>query len=415
MAVTLEKLTATSVKHLKKPGRYNDGGGLYLLVLPTGNASWVFRWRDRLTGKHRDKGLGPTWRVTLQQARAKAKDCRDKIDSGLDPIGEVRARRAAKRRELAEVISFKLAAERYIEAHAPGWKNPKHSDQWTNTLTAYAFPKIGALPVSEIETPHVMDVLSAIWKTKTETASRLRGRIERVLGWATTSGYRTGDNPARWRGHLDNLLPKPTAVAKVKHHAALPYQDAAAFLVDLRKEPGEAARALEFAILTAARSGEVRGATWAEIDLGAKLWIVPADRMKASKEHRVPLTDAALALFKNRKRTNGPIFPGAKGKPLSDMAFSALLRRMKREVTAHGFRSTFRDWAGELSQFPREVIEHALAHQLKDKAEAAYARGDLLAKRRLLMEAWAEHCNRKQAHNVTPIATRKSSRATLER
>lgn len=283
-----------------------------------------------------------------------------------------------------------------------------------NTLATYASPLLGALPVAEIDTALVVKVLGPIWETRTETATRVRGRIEKVLDWATVSKYRQGENPARWRGHLDKLLANPSKVVKVAHHPALPWRDMGAFMAALRAQEGVAARALEFVILAAARSGEVRGATWEEIDLGAHLWIVPAERMKAKKEHRVPLSRSALALLKKLPREGNLVFPGAReGKALSDMSLTAVLRRMQRTgITVHGFRSTFRDWCAESTGFPREVCEHALAHSLPDKVEAAYRRGDLLDKRILLMQAWADYCARPAtAAKVTPIRSKGMGKA----
>ncbi len=282
------------------------------------------------------------------------------------------------------------------------WKNIKHGDQWRNTLATYAYPVIGSLIVSSVEQDHILRILEPIWTTKTETASRLRGRIENILDYATVCRYRKGDNPARWRGHLDKLLAKPSKVAKVKHHAALPYAETSVFMADLRLQAGMGARTLEFAILTAARSGEVRGATWAEVDMEQAVWNIPVERMKADREHRIPLSDAALGLLRLLPRIDGSelLFPNTKGTVLSDMTLTAVLRRMGRQITVHGFRSTFRDWAGETTAYPREVIEHALAHLLKDKAEAAYARGTLFDKRRRLMADWAKYCS-----NITVSAS----------
>jgi integrase len=308
---------------------------------------------------------------------------------------EVReAARLAAAVERAKALTFDQCAADYIKAHRAGWRNAKHASQWESTLATYASPVFGTLPVASVDTALVMKVLNSIWTEKTETASRLRGRIESVLGWATTSGYRTGDNPARWRGHLENLLPAPEKVKKVEHHPALPWQQIGAFMADLRAREGIAARALEFLILTAARSGEVRGMRWDEVEDGC--WTVPAERMKAGKEHRVPLSDSAIALLEKMPRLGDYVFPGAKkGALLSDMSLTAVLRRMGREgITVHGFRSSFRMWAAEATNFPREVAEHALAHQLPDKVEAAYRRGDLHDKRKLLMQGWAEYVSR---------------------
>lgn len=347
--------------------------------------------------------------VTLAQARALARAAREKVKAGLDPIEEGRAARSVQAAARAAALTFQQCANKYIEANKAGWKNDKHAQQWGNTLAQYAFPVMGDLLVRDVALAHVLAVLEPLWQTKTETASRLRGRIEAVLDWATARKYRSGDNPARWRGHLDKLLPKPSKVAKVEHHTALSGDEVGAFMVKLRQQEGMGARALEFAILTAARSGEVRGATWSEIDLEGHTWTIPADRMKAGKEHRVPLSAAALGLLKALPRVGGTdlVFPGIKGQPLSDMTLTAVLRRMQVPATTHGFRSTFRDWAGERTAHPREVIEHALAHQLKDKAEAAYQRGSLFEKRRQLMDDWSAFLDRPvQSGQVIALAAK---------
>lgn len=397
------KLTALGVSRQTKPGMYGDGGGLWLQVTGSGGKSWVFRFQSPATGKRREMGLGAVAACPLSEARRKALEARQAVAAGRDPVEERKAQRVRERVEAARGMTFDACAAAYVEAHRAGWKNDKHASQWGNTLTTYAGPVIGGLPVAAVDMGLVLKVLEPIWTTKTETASRLRGRIEAVLDWATVRGYRTGDNPARWKGLLDKVLPPPSKVQKVEHHAALPWQRIFDFMRDLESRDGFAALGLRFLILTASRSGEVRGAVWDEIDLDAGVWTIPAERMKAGKEHRVPLSGAAVALLKSLPRLAGVplIFPSAKDAALSENAFSALLKRMGRgDLTAHGFRSTFRDWAGEATAFPREVIEHALAHQLKDKAEAAYARGTLFEKRRLLMEAWARQC-------ATPAATGK--------
>lgn len=296
---------------------------------------------------------------------------------------------------MAKAVTFEEAAERYIEAHKAGWKNAKHAAQWTTTLKTYAYPLIGESPVQAIDTGLVLKVLEPIWTTKTETANRLRGRIESVLDWARVRGYRERENPARWRGHLEQLLPAPSKVQRVQHHAALPYADLPKFMEALRAQDGVSASALEFAILTVARTGEVIGAKWSEIDLKERVWTIPAERMKAGKEHRVPFSARTLAILKSMKALGSGeyVFPGLNNKALSNMALLMLLRRMGREdITAHGFRSTFRDWAAERTNFPAEVAEMALAHAVGDKVEAAYRRGDLFAKRRELMTAWAKAC-----------------------
>lgn len=385
------ELKALDVQRLTEPGMHAVGvvPGLHLQVLPTGARTWVLRMM--VAGKRREMGLGGYPGVTLAQARELARIAREKVRTGADPIEENRAARSAQAASRAAALTFEQCARRYIESQKSGWKSEKHAQQWLNTLTQHAFPAMGGLLVRDVGLSHVLAALEPIWQTRTETASRLRGRIEAVLDWATVRKYRTGDNPARWRGHLDKLLAAPAKVARVEHHAAMPIDDVAGFLPKLRHQEGIGARALEFAILTAARSGEVRGMSWPEVDLAARVWVVPAARMKAGKEHRVPLSGAAVELLKSMPRMADSelVFPGARGQALSDMTLTAVLRRMKVQATTHGFRSTFRDWAGERTAHPREVIEHALAHQLKDKAEAAYQRGSLFEKRRALMDDWA--------------------------
>jgi integrase len=399
-------LSALEVSRLTTPGFHSVGTvpGLQLQVSPTGYRSWVLRYAIGQT--RRAMGLGSYPGVTLAQAHTKARAVREKFDQGIDPIAERLEAKSALAAAVASTMTFSKAAGAYIEAHASGWANAKHAAQWSATLKTYAFPTIGALSVADIETAHVVTILEPIWRAKTETASRVRGRVESVLDWCGVRGYRKGENPARWKGHLEHLLPSRSAVQKVEHHAAMDFREVGAFLVDLRKHEGLGARALEFSILTAARSGEVRGATWGEVDLQAGVWTVPAERMKAKIEHRVPLSAAALALLNSLPRVLGTdlLFPSVRNSPLSDATLGAVLKRMGKAVTAHGFRSTFRDWCGEISNYPREVIEHALAHRLKDKAEAAYARGTLFDKRRRLMDDWARFCSEPMsAAIVTPI------------
>lgn len=394
MALNVNKLSALGVSKATKPGYYGDGAGLWLQVSASGSKSWIFRFT--LARKQREMGLGALHTVDLAAARAKAKECRLLLLDGKDPLDARKASKLTEALELARMITFDQCAAAYIAAHRGGWKSAKHASQWENTLSTYATPIIGALPVAAVDTALVVKVLRPIWQDKTETATRLRGRIESILDWATVSKYRQGENPARWRGHLENLLATPSKIAPVKNHPALPWQEVGAFMAALRARDGIAARAVEFAILTATRSGEVRGAAWSEIDLDAKLWTIPAERMKAGKEHRVPLSPAALALLNAAPRLDALAFPGRKhGSALSDMSLTAVLRRMERhDITVHGFRSTFRDWCAEsvANSFPREVCEHALAHSLPDKVEAAYRRGDLLEKRVMLMQAWADYC-----------------------
>jgi integrase len=383
MAVQRKRLTAKAVAAASKPGRHADGGNLYLNVTASGARSWVFMYR--WTGRQREMGLGSVHDVTLAAARDLADAARRELREGRDPL-------ALKRRgELTQ--TFGAAADAYIEAMRPQWKNEKHADQWVMTLRDYAAP-IRAKAIGEIETADVLSVLQPIWSAKPETASRVRGRIESVLDAAKAKGQRTGENPARWRGHLDQLLPKRTKLSS-SHHAAMPIDDLPAFMARIRGRDGISARALEFTILTAARTGEAIGARWAEVDFTKGLWTVPAERMKAGREHRVPLSGAALAVLEPlREAGQGElIFPGAKGiKPISNMSMDKVLRLEKLDVTVHGFRSTFRDWAAERTAFAHELSEVALAHIVKDKTEAAYRRGDMMEKRRALMEAWAAFC-----------------------
>lgn len=390
MARKAEELGALEVGRLNSPGLHFVGGvaGLALQVSTSGARSWILR--VMVGGKRRDMGLGGYPDVTLAGAKEAARAARAKIKEGIDPIDDGKAKRSALAAAIASAMTFSEATAAYIATKEHEWKNAKHGAQWRATLETYAYPIIGKVFVRDIGLEHIVKVLEPIWTTKTETASRLRGRIEAVLDWATVRGYRKGDNPARWRGHLDKVLAQPGKVAKVEHHAALDWREIGAFMAALREHEGMSAKMLEFAILTAARSGEVRGATWGEIDLDGATWTIPADRMKAGKEHRIPLSGAAVKLLEALPRDGEIVFPSPTGKQFSDAAMSALLKRMGRaDLTGHGFRSTFRDWAGETTAYPREVIEHALAHQLKDKAEAAYARGSLFEKRRRLMDEWA--------------------------
>jgi integrase len=386
------KLSALKVRNLTAPGRYGDGGGLWLQVRRAERRSWLFRYKRQ--GRAHWMGLGPIEDVTLAEARELAREARRSLLQGDDPIQRRRTDRAAR-----AGVSFREVADLYIKSHEGTWRNDKHRAQWRSTLETYAFPVFGNRPAAEITVGDVMKVLDPIWRDKPETASRLRGRIESVLDYAAARGWRTGDNPARWRGHLSNLLPARSKVAPVEHHAALPWRETGTFMAELRGQKGIGAAALEFAILTAARTGEVIGARWSELDLAEQVWTVPAERMKARREHRVPLTEAAIAVVRRMEpgrpeQGDGLVFPGAKrGRGLSDMSLAAVLKRMGRgEITTHGFRSTFRDWAAEATDYHREVAEAALAHTLRDKVEAAYRRGDLFEKRRRLMGDWAAFC-----------------------
>jgi integrase len=413
MARTIGKLSAVKVDRLKEPGVYSDGGGLYLQVTGDGkkhvNKSWLFQFK--VHGRERQMGLGPIHTVTLAEARTKATECRKLRLEGIDPIDARRAARGLAALENAKAMTFKACAEAYIEAHRAGWRNAKHAAQWDSTLATYAYPVFGSMPVQSVDVALVMKVIGPIWTTKTETASRVRGRIESALDWAKTRGFRSGENPARWRGHLENLLPRRSKVQKVKHHAALPYPEIGAFMVALRSQEGVGAQALEFTILTAARTGEALGARREEFNADTTVWTVPAKRMKVDRmEHRVPLSPAASAIVKRMLASHDCefVFPGGNAKmPVSNDAMSTVLERMERtDITVHGFRSTFSDWAAEMTNFPREAVEMALAHVVKSKVEAAYRRGDLLEKRRPLMEAWAGYCAKPASDGkVVPIGS----------
>jgi integrase len=403
VVVTLNKLTALKAGKTKKPGMYGDGGGLYLQVTLGANdgppaRSWVFRYKMPGQGMKtsREMGLGPLSTIGLEDARGIAAEARRLCRDGMDPIEARNRKREADRLANAKALTFKDAAIAYITAHRAGWRNAKHADQWTATLETYAYPAFGSLTVQSIDTGLVMKALEPIWTVKPETAGRVRGRIEAVLNWATTRGYRKGENPARWRGHLDNLLPARSRVRTVTHHSALPHAEIGAFVAALREQEGIAARALEFTILTAARTGETIGARWDEIDLPRKVWTVPGSRMKAGKEHRVPLSARALEILRELAPAgrDGFVFPGQRrGRPLSNMAMLATLQRMGRDdLTVHGFRSTFRDWTAERTSYAREVAEMALAHRISDAVEAAYRRGDMIAKRARMMDEWATFC-----------------------
>ena len=399
MVRAVNRLSALRVDRLRAPGHYPDGNGLYLQISEAGTKSWCYRFT--LAGRTREMGLGPYPAVTLADARKQAAEARRLKAAGIDPIDQRKVRLDALKAERARRITFDEAAKRYISAHASGWRNLKHAAQWRATLETYASPVFGASPVEAVDTAQVLKALEPIWTTKSETASRVRGRIEAVLDWATTRGYRAGPNPARWKGHLDKLLPRRSKVRRVMHHAALPYAEIPAFMAMLRQQEGTAARALEFLIYTATRTSEAIGAAWDEIDFDNATWCIPSHRIKAGREHRVPLSPPALALLRAQQKVQreadycGPfLFPGDKpGRPLSSMAMLMLLRRMGRDdITVHGFRSTFRDWAAERTNYPREVAEQALAHAISNKVEAAYRRSDLFDKRRRLMADWARFC-----------------------
>ena len=386
------------------PGKYGDGGGLWLFKDHKDAGRWVYRYRFR--GESHELGLGSIWTINADEAREEARLCRKLQKEGKDPLAERRAKEAQARLEVAKAMTFEQCAQAYIEAHGSKWHNPKHAAQWEATLAAYVFPLIGGLPVAAIDTDLILRVFeqevdgASFWRSRAETAARVRARIENILDWATVRGYRAGANPAKWRGHLDNLLPARAKVQKAKHHAAMPYAELPGFMAKLRAEEGTSPRTLEFVVLTAARTGEALGATWGEIDFRDKIWVVPESRMKAGKEHRVPLSGRALAILEEMRASaaqNGPdsyVFPGMRhGRPLADMALRRVLSRLVGcEATVHGFRSTFRDWAAERTDYPSEACELALAHKVANKVEAAYRRGDLFERRRSLMDAWAAYC-----------------------
>jgi integrase len=423
-----DKLKALFVKTAKHPPKWHsDGAGLYLRVTKDGNKSWVFVFPFPGYKSPREMGLGSYPAVSLGKAREYADEARQDVRNGIDPIKKKKERRQSVALERGKAMTFDQCASAYIESNRAGWKNKKHADQWENTLNTYASPIIGKLPVDSIDVGLVLKVLESeqLWTTKPETASRVRGRIEAVLGWATVRGYRKGGNPAAWRNHLDKVLPARSSIAKAEHQPALPYDQIGVFTESLRTQAGVAPRALEFSILTAARTNEVIGATWLEFDLDAGVWTIPAERMKAKKEHYIPLSSRALKIIKEllplKSKNDSPVFQGKGGKALSNMAMLAVMKRMSdareanklsrwtdptdgRDAVPHGFRATFKSWAGDTTAYAQDVIENALAHQLKDKSEAAYERGAKLAKRSRLMDAWAKHCNTvAKSTNVTPI------------
>lgn len=405
MARSINRLTAVQIKSLSKKGMHADGGGLYLRISSGGTKAWMFRYS--LNKKARHMGLGPLQTISLAEARIEAEQCRKLVREGIDPIEHRKAERGHIEADTAKLMTFKDCAEAYIKAHSAGWKNAKHVSQWHNTLNTYAYPVFGKLPVTVIDVGLVLKALEPIWATKTET---VRGRIKNVLDWASARDYRTGSNPARWKGRLDKLLPPRAKVQKVVHHPALPYEEVSAFMADPRSRDATSAKGLEFLILTATRTGEVLGAKWSEIDFPKEVWTVPEGRMKMEAEHRVPLAPDALSILKAMKKATSSdyVFPGrGRQRPLSSMAFLQLLKRMGRsDITVHGFRSTFRDWAAERTAYPREVAEMALAHAIENKVEAAYRRGDLFEKRQRMMRDWAEFCSAALGtsdDNVLPI------------
>jgi len=399
-----EKITPLFIKNIKKAGKYDDGNGLRLYVKKSLNKSWVFRFS--IHGKRHEMGIGAFPDISLKDARNKAHDFRVMIDKGLNPIKQRKTDKEIKASEERKIPTFEEYSIQYIDQHKPEWKNKKHIYQWSQSLNTYAYPTIGSLPVNEIETSHITTLLQKIWLTKTETATRVRMRIENILDSAKVDNFRNGDNPARWKGHLDKVLSKPEKIKNVVHHKALPYSDLPDLILKLQPKPSLSAKALLLTILTATRTNEVLGAKWEEIDYKNECWTIPPERMKAKKEHRIPLVKSAISLLKSLPITNDYIFYGKiYNKPLSNMAMIKVLRTTTGEkFTVHGMRSTFRDWCAEQTSFPREIAEKALAHTLGNETERAYQRGDLLERRRKLMEAWSQYCfSGEQQNNVTSI------------
>lgn len=404
MARSRNRLTDLRVKALKDEGLHPDGDGLYLKVTQTGTKSWVYRFK--IAGKLRGMGLGKYPAVPLSAAREQAAENYILVKRGIDPI-EQRRQQAAP--AVKHIVTFAEAAQRYIAAHEKSWRNPKHRQQWANTLAEYAGPVIGAKDVAEVSTDDVLRILEPIWAEKAETAGRVRGRIENVLDWAKVRELRAGENPARWRGHLAHLLPARNKTKTVRHHPALPWREIPAFMAQLRANSCLSARALEYTILTATRTGESIDAQWPEVNIRERVWTIPKERMKAGREHRVPLTDAAADILAGLPHLAGNphLFPGVYKRPLSKWAMLELVRGMRPGLTVHGFRSTFRDWAAEMTAFPRELAEAALAHITGSAVERAYQRGDLFDKRRKLMQAWAEFCARgEELGEVVPLMRR---------
>jgi integrase len=404
MAKTTHRLTAIGVKNLKEKGLYPDGGGLYLRITNSGTKGWIFRFT--LGTRTRDMGLGTCFDISLASARDIAEENRKLLKQGFDPIEH--RNRSAEANGSPGTITFREAADRYIATHEPAWRNAKHREQWRNTIRTYVVPVIGQKPVTGITTEDVLKVLEPIWRTKPETASRIRGRIESILDWCRVRKYRDGANPAVWRGHLSHLLPAYKRSRVIQHHPALPWGEIPEFMADLRAHTSISARALTFTILTASRTSEAILARWLEVDLETKTWTVPASRMKNCIDHRVPLSDAAAEILQGLPRFGDSelVFPGRRaGHPLSNMAMLELLRGMQPGLTVHGFRSAFRDWAAEETDFPSDVVEMALAHTIESKVESAYRRGDLFRKRRSLMEAWAIYCS-----GPPSVACRRASR-----
>lgn len=409
MARSNNRLKALNISRPLTKGRYADGNGLYLQVQANGSKSWLLRYM--LLGKAREMGLGRYPDISLAEARYLAQQARLKIAMGTDPIDARRVQRSAQKQESKHAQSFKQCAEAYIASHSSSWKNPKHAAQWVSTLATYVYPVIGDIPVRDITTNDILKILEPIWICKYETASRIRGRLKLILDWATVRKFYHGENPARWDGHLKMTLPPRSRAKAPKHYPALPYAEIGSFMQSLRLLSGSGARALEFAILTASRTNEVLAARWEEFDLEKKIWTIPAERMKANREHRVPLSNSVVWLLEGQRHLDSEyVFSGSKGKPLSTNTLLAVLKRMNRtDITVHGFRSSFRDWGTETTSFSNEVLETALAHVVRDKTEAAYRRGDILEKRRDLMEKWANYCARSGDTDQTNVVKLRAS------
>ena len=405
MAKTVKQLKDLQIRRFTKPGAYPDGEGLYLQVRESGAKDWFYRYE--IAGKGRRKGLGAYPTVSLENAREVAHECRVLRKKGIDPVEHFQRLEADKKLKEKKGLTFKECAEAYIESRKAEWKNEKHHYQWNRSLESYAYPTIGDLSVQDIDLGLILNVLEPIWRTKTETASRVRQRIEAILDWAKVRQYREGENPARWRGHLDKLLPSPKKIQKVVHQPAMDYREVPAFYQALRQERSVSKLALAFLVQTATRSKEAREAQWIEIDLKAKVWVVPGDRTKAGREHRIPLTDETLSILGDVKdfKHDNFVFPGTRrGQGISDTSVRKQLQNKHPRLTVHGFRSSFRDWCAEMTNYPRELAEKALGHVLQDKVEAAYQRGDLFEKRRKLMESWTDYCLKEQTDaNVVPI------------
>lgn len=399
MAKIFNKLTDKKIQHIKERGYHPEGGGLYLQWKSPQSISWIFRFS--FEGKAHEMGLGSYKYVSLADARQKRTDLQKLLFSGVNPLAEKKKIQNERRAQFANKMTFDACAKAYIESQRVAWKNAKHADQWTNTIETYASPVIGKMFVDEITTNLIMKIIEPIWIKKTETASRVRGRVELVLNWATVRGLRSGENPARWRGHLDNLLPKRSLVQKVTHHKAMPYALISDLMNTIKTQNDVSSLALQFLILTATRTNETLNARWSEIDLEKRVWIIPPERMKAKREHRVPLTDEALSILKRVPKVefNQCVFVNSQTKRhLSNNALLQKLNELAPNYTVHGFRSTFRDWVGEETSEPREVAEAALAHTIKDKVEAAYRRGDFFQKRLKLMQIWNEYCFKDSAN-----------------